>query len=80
MPKWLQLCFSKDVMHRAVWTALLVGAILVGINYGDTILTGQVDGARLLRIGLTVLVPYIVSTVSSVLTIFSMEKKAGIGR
>ena len=46
--------------------AIVVGAILIAINHGDALLAGQLDGGRLFRMALTVLVPYAVSTLSSV--------------
>jgi hypothetical protein len=45
---------------------LIVGSILVVINHGDAIVHGDVDAGRLLRIALTMGVPYCVSTYSSV--------------
>lgn len=54
---------------------LVVGAILITINHGDAILRGDVDGARFARILLTLAVPYVVSTVSSVAAIREMSKK-----
>jgi hypothetical protein len=54
------------VVRRAVTFALVVGAVLIAINHGDAILAGDVDRHRLLKMGLTVLVPYTVSTLSSV--------------
>lgn len=53
----------------------VVGAILITINHGDAILRGEVDGARFARILLTLAVPYVVSTVSSVAAIREMRKK-----
>ena len=53
-------------MVRACKYAVVVGAVLITINHGDALLAGDVDGRRLLKIGLTVLVPYAVSTLSSV--------------
>ena len=46
--------------------AVCVGALLIGINHGDAILRGDVSSERLLRMMLTVMVPYSVSTGSSV--------------
>lgn len=46
--------------------AVVVGTVLVAINHGDALLRGELDGLRLLRMGLTVMVPYVVSTLSSV--------------
>lgn len=44
----------------------MVGAVLVAINHGDALLCGDVSPGRALRIILTALVPYCVSTYSSV--------------
>lgn len=73
MKEFLALCFTKRIVKRAGITALVVGAILIIINHGDVLLSGQVDTSRLLKIILTVFVPYIVSTVSSASTILSMR-------
>ncbi|MCI0656911.1 MAG: nitrate/nitrite transporter NrtS [Acidobacteria bacterium] len=53
-------------MRRALKYALVVGAILVTINHGDALIHGQIGAGRILQMGLTVLVPYMVSTLSSV--------------
>jgi hypothetical protein len=45
---------------------LVVGAVLIAINHGDAIRKGQLTQGRLVQIGLTLLVPYCVSTFSSV--------------
>lgn len=47
----------------------VVGTILTAINHGDAILAGQLTAERLVRIALTFLVPYAVSTTSSVAAI-----------
>ena len=56
----------RDVVVRALKTAVLVGVVLIAINHGDALLSGDVDSARLAKILLTLLVPYCVSTWSSV--------------
>jgi hypothetical protein len=43
-----------------------VGSVLIAINHGDALIAGQIDAARCWKMGLTVLVPYAVSTLSSV--------------
>jgi hypothetical protein len=73
MKDFLSLCFTKPVIKRAALTALIVGTILIAINHGDALLRGQVDTTRLLKIVLTVFVPYIVSTTSSVSAILNMK-------
>lgn len=67
--------FYKGIIKRAGLTTLVVGAMLILINHGDALLSGQVDVNRLFKIILTVFVPYIVSTVSSASTILSMRKE-----
>jgi hypothetical protein len=63
---WIEVARERAVVRRAVTFAIVVGAILIAINHGDAILAGDVDTRRLLKMGLTVLVPYTVSTLSSV--------------
>jgi hypothetical protein len=46
--------------------AVVVGAVLIAINHGDAILRGDLDAVRIVKMGLTVLVPYVVSALSSV--------------
>ena len=63
---WLNLAMSGPVVRRALKYALVVGAILITINHGDAVLHGEISAMRLLKMGLTVMVPYMVSTLSSV--------------
>jgi hypothetical protein len=44
----------------------VVGPILIAINHGDALARGDVDWERAGRIALTLIVPYAVSTTSSV--------------
>ena len=66
MREWLRLASSPSVVRRALGYAFVVGALLIAINHGDALLRGELSEARLLKMGLTVLVPYTVSTLSSV--------------
>ena len=63
---FVSLARHPQVVRRALKYAVIVGAILTTINHGDALLAGDFSTSRLLRIGLTVLVPYVVSTLSSV--------------
>jgi hypothetical protein len=63
---WMALATRRSVVQRATVVALVVGSILVIINHGDAILRGDLSAGRLLRIMLTIAVPYCVSTYSSV--------------
>ena len=64
--RWLALARERTVVLRACKFALVVGALLIAINHGDALWNGDVDARRWLKMGLTVLVPYAVSTLSSV--------------
>jgi hypothetical protein len=63
---WLQIAFSPPVVRRGLKYAVCVGGILIAINHGDAILRQEVNSGRLAQMALTVLVPYLVSTSSSV--------------
>ena len=62
----LQLATSPNVVRRALGYALVVGAILIAINPAAALARGEFDLIRGIKMGLTVLVPYTVSTLSSV--------------
>jgi len=63
---FLRLACSPSVVRRGILYAVVVGSLLIAINHGDAILAGDLSTGRLLKMGLTVLVPYSVSTLSSV--------------
>ncbi len=79
MRDWLRVAFQRSVLRRGLLYATIVGSVLVGINHGDAILRGDVDGPRLLKIALTILVPYLVSTFSSVGAIRELGGSNGAG-
>ncbi len=66
MNEWLGLAVEGAVVRRALACAVVVGSVLITINHGDAIVAGEVSLGRFFRMGLTVLVPYCVSTYSSV--------------
>lgn len=66
MAEWLRLATQRRVVRRALEYAVGVGTLLIVINHGDAILRGEVSTGRLLKMALTVVVPYAVSTASSV--------------
>ena len=74
MTNWLHLAFSKRVVLRALIMALIVGPILVLINQGDYILFDNTTRFSWMKLILTFLVPYIVSTISSVMTLLESDK------
>lgn len=66
MKEFLQLAFQGSVVKRALKFAMVVGCVLTAINHGDAIIRGNIDSTRILKIALTAMVPYTVSTLSSV--------------
>lgn len=66
MKPTLALALQPSVVKRALKYAVMVGAILLAISHGDALLRGDLPTTRLFRMALTVLVPYVVSTLSSV--------------
>lgn len=66
MKESLCLALQSSVVKRASKYAVVVGFILIAINHSDAILRGDLTHGRLFRILLTVVVPYVVSTLSSV--------------
>ena len=71
MHEWLSTAMRRDVVLRALKVAGIVGSILVGINQGDLILSGQLSADTCLKIALTYLVPYCVATYAAVSAIRS---------
>lgn len=69
----LTLALSKKVRGRAIKVSLLVGSILVLINHSDSIYDGNLQSHNLLQILATYLVPYLVSTYSSVSALRDQE-------
>jgi hypothetical protein len=64
--EWIRLATSGSVVRRGLKYAVVVGAVLIAINHGPAILNGDIGPERVLRMALTVAVPYVVSTLSSV--------------
>jgi hypothetical protein len=64
-PGFLAVALRADVVARALKMSVIVGTLLMLINHGDAIWRLEVGGWRAFRIGLTYLVPFTVSTLSS---------------
>lgn len=71
---WLAVALRPAILKRGVKVGLVVGTTLALINHGDKILSMAVDGESLLKIGLTYLVPFCVSTWASVQTVRAGEQ------
>ena len=66
MKEWLKIATTRSIVVRGMKYAVVVGSILVVINHGNAIVAGTLDTTRVIQMMLTVLVPYCVSTASSV--------------
>ena len=66
MTDWLRIAARRDIVTRSVKVALIVGSILVAINQGNRLLAGEWSLEIALKMVLTFLVPYCVSTYASV--------------
>ena len=68
-PGFFAIATERTVVMRAARIAFIVGIVLALINHGNRLITGAITGEVLLKIALTFLVPYCVSTYSSVLAV-----------
>jgi hypothetical protein len=73
MQNRLNIAFERSIRERAIKVALVVGTLLVIINHGDALLSGEVTIKAYIQMGLTYLVPYGVSTYASVQAIYHQE-------
>ena len=70
---FVSLMFSKQVFPRAIKVALLVGTLLALINHGDKIFSLSLTNQDYIKLILTYLVPYAVSSWSAVSAIISSK-------
>lgn len=71
------IAFSQTVVIRAIKIAIIVGTVLALINHGDKILAMTLSSQDYVKLALTYLVPYGVSTWSAVGTIKSNAIQSG---
>ncbi len=69
MRRWLAAAARPDVVRRSIKVCLLVGTLLVVINYSDRALNGDLTALDAVKMLLTYAVPYCVSTFVSVSTL-----------
>jgi len=71
--RFFQIATRRSVAKRAARVAIVVGIVLGMLNHGDAILSGELTQVQVLKICLTFLVPFSVSTYSSVIAIRETE-------
>ena len=69
-----ELVFKPSVVRRALVMGLIVGCVIAAINHGDRILSGSMAAPDWIRAAITFLVPYTVSTISSVLALREQDR------
>ena len=74
MREWFQVAMRRDVVLRGLKVGTIVGTLLAAINQGDLILAGELPLSVLLKVALTYLVPYCVSTYASVEAILRQQQ------
>lgn len=63
---WLATAGRPEIVRRSLRIAAVVGTALVAINYADRLLAGTLSSVDWIKMGLTYLVPYCVSTYAAV--------------
>lgn len=74
--QWLEIAALPQVRKRCLKTALIVGTLLMLINYFDRLFTGNLSGMDIFKIALTFCVPYLVCTSASVGAILESRGKS----
>ena len=62
---FLSVALSRSIVFRAIKIAVIVGTILAFINHGEKVMSLSLSGEDWLKVFLTYLVPYCVSTWSA---------------
>ncbi|HSS65626.1 MAG TPA: nitrate/nitrite transporter NrtS [Gammaproteobacteria bacterium] len=75
MKRWLRAAAQRDVVRRSLKVCLTVGTLLVVINYADRAMNGTLAMLDFLKMLLTYVVPYCVSTYVSVSTLMDEGEK-----
>jgi len=65
---WIRVALRPDILQRSARVGLVVGTMLALINHGDKLLAMELDSSSFLKILLTYVVPFSVSTWASVQT------------
>ena len=69
----LPIFFSKPVAFRAATVAVIVGVILAFINHGGVILSGNINAEYWVKMLITCLVPYAVSSATATMNILEQS-------
>ena len=79
LSQFLALWFQRATVRRAVTVAMIVGPVLTLINQYDAIASGSFGAKFFFKMGLTFLVPYSVSSYSSVMALRAAQRSRSAG-
>ena len=74
MIAWLDIALAPATVRRSLRVAMVVGSILVAINYGDRIVAGSLGSREFAKIALTYCVPYCVATYAAVSALLGAKR------
>ena len=74
MTAWLDIALAPATVRRSLRVAMVVGSILVAINYGDRIIAGSLGTREFAKIALTYCVPYCVATYAAVSALLGAKR------
>ncbi|MEO9650227.1 MAG: nitrate/nitrite transporter NrtS [Roseobacter sp.] len=77
IPGFLSIATERTVAMRAARIAFIVGIVLALINHGNHLVSGNINFETISKIALTFMVPYCVSTWSSVLAVRDRLQSTG---
>ena len=66
MKRWLALAMRRDIVLSSLKVCVVVGTVLVSINYFDRLFSGNLSGIDYFKMLLMYCVPYCVSTYGAV--------------
>lgn len=61
MAEALRIVFRPAHLRRTIPIALCVGTVLMAINHGDTLLSGEATAGTAVKIAITFVVPFVVA-------------------
>ena len=74
--KRLRLVCTPQIMRRALGAAVLVGSILILLNQGDVLLSGQITRRVMMKALLTPIIPFCVTLLGAFLNTHSTMRSA----
>ena len=75
MTEWIKIALRRDILQRSLRVALVVGTLLIAINYTDRFMKHTLCGFDFFKMGLTYLVPFGVATYAAVNAVLKEQQK-----